>query len=300
MDITIVFRACIKTVRTMNKTLEGKEKESKSTLLQNSRDPNLKSPKEIIKQICQLQKFFADNKIAYLNVVNYLSTKKTMTEMDRMEIDTEAEKIISLCTTMIHEYRSTIGKQKLTPQAYEHYDNVIKSVEKYLKNVSKVYTETKAIRVKKVIEMHKISKLETTNKNAVERESPKLKMPNTPAQEHSKEIVSDLSAEEMQMFETENDMLYNELNSLSREVKEMESKVVHIAELQDQFTHNVLEQEKNIDRIANIVQATTDDMRDANEQIRQAIQRNAGLRVWVLFFLLVMSFSLIFLDWYND
>lgn len=43
-----------------------------------------------------------------------------------------------------------------------------------------------------------------------------------------------------------------------------------------------------------------ENVKDANEQIRQAIQRNAGLRVWVLFFLLVMSFTLLFLDWYNE
>lgn len=80
----------------------------------------------------------------------------------------------------------------------------------------------------------------------------------------------------------------------------MESKVVHIAELQELFTEKVLQQEKDIERIADTVVGSTENIKDANEQIRQAIQRNAGLRVWVLFFLLVMSFSLLFLDWYND
>ena len=44
----------------------------------------------------------------------------------------------------------------------------------------------------------------------------------------------------------------------------------------------------------------TENVKDANDQIREAIQRNAGLRVYILFFLLVMSFSLLFLHWYND
>lgn len=59
-------------------------------------------------------------------------------------------------------------------------------------------------------------------------------------------------------------------------------------------------QKQDIDRIANNVVGATENVRDANEQIKQAIQRNAGLRVYVLFFLIVMSFSLLFLDWYND
>lgn len=59
-------------------------------------------------------------------------------------------------------------------------------------------------------------------------------------------------------------------------------------------------QESDIARIANTVVSATENVKDANEQIKQAIQRNAGLRVYILFFLLVMSFSLLFLDWYND
>lgn len=59
-------------------------------------------------------------------------------------------------------------------------------------------------------------------------------------------------------------------------------------------------QQHNIDRIVSAVMGTTENVKDANEQIRQATQRNAGLRVWSLFFLLVMSFSLLFLDWYYD
>jgi len=41
-------------------------------------------------------------------------------------------------------------------------------------------------------------------------------------------------------------------------------------------------------------------LKDGNEELRKAIQRNASIRVYILFFLLVMSFSLLFLDWYNE
>ena len=62
----------------------------------------------------------------------------------------------------------------------------------------------------------------------------------------------------------------------------------------------MLQQETEIERIAAAVIGSTENVKDANDQIRGAIQRNAGFRVWVLFFLLVLSFSLLFLDWYND
>ncbi|KAH8404651.1 hypothetical protein KR215_006264 [Drosophila sulfurigaster] len=109
-----------------------------------------------------------------------------------------------------------------------------------------------------------------------------------------------LSAEDIQLFEAENVHIYNFLQGVSEEVEQIEKNVVDIAQLQDIFTEKVAMQQQNIERIVSAVVGTTENVKDANEQIRQATQRNAGLRVWSLFFLLVMSFSLLFLDWYYD
>ncbi|XP_001849452.2 syntaxin-18 [Culex quinquefasciatus] len=114
------------------------------------------------------------------------------------------------------------------------------------------------------------------------------------------EDEEELSPEDIQIFESENVQLYNELKGLSEEVEQIEKNVVDIAHLQEIFTEKISLQKTDIDRIANIVVGTTENVKDANEQIKQAIQRNAGLRVWVLFFLIVMSLTLLFLDWYND
>lgn len=318
MDITTLFKACVKTVRTTNKSLGVKDQNS-NILKRRPKDANLDKAKEILKQITNLQNVFLENKAAYLNVLNYLSTNKTMTEFDRQQIDTMAESIISECTNLINEYKQEVAALPKSAQKEEHYKYIAESLSRYLKNVSKVYTEAKAVRVKRVIETHKLSKLETKpigssfetihkpsksllndSSNSTDSMTNNVKeMPRIP-QSTSINYEEELSAEEMQMFEAENELLYNELNSISDEVKQMESKVVHIAELQELFTEKVLQQEKDIDRIATTVVGSTENMKDANEQIRQAIQRNAGLRVWVLFFLLVMSFSLLFLDWYND
>lgn len=130
------------------------------------------------------------------------------------------------------------------------------------------------------------------------------------------------SAEDIQMFESENSQLYNELKGLSEEVEQIEKSVFGIAKLQEIFTEKVClccpcvwmamayiqysyilqvtTQKHDIDRIVTTVVGATENIKDANEQIKQAMQRNAGLRVWVLFFLIVMSFTLLFLDWYND
>jgi len=86
----------------------------------------------------------------------------------------------------------------------------------------------------------------------------------------------------------------------SFQVKNIESKAVRIAELQELFTEKILEQDQDIERIDSIAVNTTENIVDANTEIRSAIQTNAGLRVYILFFILVLSFTLLFLDWYND
>lgn len=110
----------------------------------------------------------------------------------------------------------------------------------------------------------------------------------------------ELNPDDMQLLEQENKQLYTDLQGLSDEVEMIQKNVVGIAKLQDLFTEKVVLQKGDIERIANTVVGATENVKDANEQIKQAIQRNAGLRVYVLFFLLVMSFTLLFLDWYND
>lgn len=58
-----------------------------------------------------------------------------------------------------------------------------------------------------------------------------------------------LSPEDIKVFEAENEQLYNELNTLSEEVEQIESKVVEIAQLQEIFTEKVQDQDRNLERI---------------------------------------------------
>ncbi|KAF5300106.1 hypothetical protein FQA39_LY11298 [Lamprigera yunnana] len=298
MDITLLFKACVNTVRTTNKALGIKDRNT--NILKVSRDNNLSKAKVIVKQIAKLHDFLLENKLAYLNVINYLSTNKTMTELDRQGVDEMALKIINMCATQLGTYRQNIYNKRYTKQEREHYENVIDSVDKYLKQVSKIYTEVKAVRVKRVLEAHKLAKLETKTTESTEKKiitnhiRKSISIAAVPITS-TETIENQLSPEEVQMFESENDILFDELNSISDEVKEIESKVVHISELQELFTEKVLQQEQDIERIATTVATSTDNVKDANEQIRQAIQRNAGLRIGTMISTLFLYFVIFML-----
>ena len=108
-----------------------------------------------------------------------------------------------------------------------------------------------------------------------------------------------LSPEEASMMEMENEKLMDHLSSLENQVDQVQSKVVKIAELQSIFTEKVLQQAEGLEKVAEEAVASTENVKEGNEAIRQAIQNKASYRVYILFIILVFSFSLLFLDWYN-
>jgi syntaxin 18 len=328
MDITTLFKACVKTIRTRNKALGvGDADKSRIFGTRTQKSEFSIGTKEVLGQITRLRDFLLEHRKAYLNFASHLSDTPQMTNAERDKIDCGAQRIMNTCSHLIQDLKKVPQKLEGSPQLLEHRHSVLDLIESYLKSVCKIYSEQRAIRVKRALDVQKMSKLESDSKKSYDNSvtddnyindflisskenevqsnhtSSIWEVVETSSNTSMPSFFSEddqLSSEEMQMFESENAQLYNELNSLTEEVKQIESKVVRIAELQEIFTEKVLQQEKDVDRISSTVIGATENVKAANEQIRQAIQRNAGLRVWILFFFLVMSLSLLFLDWYND
>ncbi|XP_040094282.1 syntaxin-18 isoform X2 [Oryx dammah] len=248
-----------------------------------------------------------------------------MTDTERDQIDQDAQTFMRTCSEAIQQLRTQAHKEIHSQQVKEHRTAVLDFVEDYLKRVCKLYSEQRAIRVKRVVDKKRLSKLEP-EPNAKTRESmssekvsqsPSKDSEEKPIPEEYPEKVpveaqpelgswgdgkgeDELSPEEIQMFEQENQRLIGEMNSLFDEVRQIEGKVVEISRLQEIFTEKVLQQEAEIDSIHQLVVGATENIKEGNEDIREAIKNNAGFRVWVLFFLVMCSFSLLFLDWYDS
>ncbi|XP_049871504.1 syntaxin-18 [Pectinophora gossypiella] len=324
MDITPLFKACIRTVKTRNKAfgIQSPGGDDKHRLLRSKPKSGFtNSAKDITSQITRLRDFLLEHRERYLSFFNNV-TGDEMSDAERDQIDTGAQRIINTCSHLLKEFRNDNRKLSVSPQMRDYMDAVIDLIDSYLKAVCKIHSELKALRVKRALDIRKLSRLELPQiksnipnpfiPDRVKEEEKEIEVENEETDntktkldlsENEVAVMSDegqLSAEELQMFESENLQLFNELNSMTEEVRQIESKVLHIAELQEIFTEKVLQQEQDIDRISTTVVGATENVKDANEQIKQAIQRNAGLRVYILFFLLVMSFTLLFLDWYND
>lgn len=107
------------------------------------------------------------------------------------------------------------------------------------------------------------------------------------------------SAEELKMFKDEGTRIYQEMNSMNDEVKQIGQKLTEIARLQEAFSENVLKQDADLISLNSTTIASTESIREGNEQLREAMRKNAGFRVFVLFFITTLAFVVLFLDWYN-
>lgn len=266
MDITPLFKACIKTVKARNKAfgIQSPLSEDKQRILRSKpKSGFMISAKEITSQITRLRDFLLEHREGYLSFFN--TTDIQMSEAERDQIDTGAQRIINTCSHLLKEFRNDNRKLSVPPQTREFMDAAIDLIDNYLKAVCKIHSELKAIRVKRALDMRKLSRLEfprtksnipnafLTDNVAVKPQEEAQEFPddqldtkqeknNLNMSENEVAVMSDegeLSPEELQMFESENVHLLNELNSMTEEVKQIESKVLHIAELQEIFTEKV-------------------------------------------------------------
>lgn len=248
MDITLLFKACVKTIRTRNTALGVNLPElDKNRILsshKNNQTAFTNKAREVLNLITRLRDFLLEHRKAYLNISGHLSTLPKMSDYERDKIDTGAQRIMKTCSQQITEFRRDASLSEGQPQLIEHQNAVVDLLDAYLKSVCKIYYEQKATRLKRNSEVQKMSRLESETV-ANERQTVSQDKPNLYVEQLSirtdvdsekssvrTSVLSvddttsfsslsqedDFTAEELQMFENENEQLYNDLNSLVDEV----------------------------------------------------------------------------------
>ncbi|KAJ0023553.1 hypothetical protein NQD34_003452 [Periophthalmus magnuspinnatus] len=311
MDITLLFKASVKTVKTRNKAIGIGFDSGKDEILRRGRTKSGFCPRarEVVTNISKLKDFLLQHRKDYVSAGSLMSCEVSrMTESERDQIDQDAQIFMRTCSEAIRTLRHEAEKQVGSAQTKDHRGAVLDLIESYLRGVCKLYSEQRAVRVKRVVDKKRLSRLLPEHHKrhvtpvAVKpaaRPVPEAVDPTGDLWEEGQE-EDELSPEEIQMFEQENQRLISEMNSLVDEVKQIEGKVVEISRLQEIFAEKVLQQETEIDNIHQLVVGATENVKEGNEDIREAIKNNAGFRVWILFFLVMCSFSLLFLDWYDS
>jgi len=333
MDTTNVFRECVALCQERNQDLNSGARQNLSQRLGSrlKKRSHLNSKcLQLVQNITHTKSFLLANRNNYINIYSALMSQSSrMTDTERDQIDQQMHQFTQTCLQLLKSLKQEIPKEVRSKEELKHMNAVVDIICNYLRSVCDIHSEMKAIRIKRVFERQKMSRLETSlpSKSSLDRapqssgnqesidgsrqttddshgdptrqkDDLRSEIPRQKKEEFSEPEVN-LDPEEELLLAQENAQMYDEMTSMVDEVKQIESKVVEIARLQELFTEKVLEQEEDLNKLNQTVVGSTENIKDGNEFIREAMKKNAGLRVWVLFFIIVLSFTVLFLDWYN-
>ena len=125
MDITPLFKASIKTVRTRNKALGLGKPEEASRIFPRPAKESSKfqtRAKDIVSNVAKLGEFLTENRRAYLDIgsIQLFNHTPKLSLADRAEFDSTTQLIIQRCSQHITELRQENASSPANPQTKEH------------------------------------------------------------------------------------------------------------------------------------------------------------------------------------
>ncbi|WVW79374.1 hypothetical protein I302_101342 [Kwoniella bestiolae CBS 10118] len=109
-----------------------------------------------------------------------------------------------------------------------------------------------------------------------------------------------LSSEQIQQFESENNILLENMSTTLSSVLSAETSLMEISKLQNELIQHLSSQTEMIDQLYSEAIDSVGSMDKANEQLKKARENNREGRVFLLVFLIGASLGLLFLDWYSS
>lgn len=279
----------------------------------------------ITKMRCHLIKRAED----YLGIYSCLPGK-SMSDSSREQLENDVETLIQVCNKKLNLLQSEVTKFTNSDQMINHRVAIVELVMRHLNDFVRCYSELRTLRVKRVIERQQMDRLEqiSNKKESIDytAESKNEKLDDKSYASLSSSITHDTDSfsghrqvqsndfnqtyeetpsQEMNLtltqvqLQEENSAIHDELLSVVDEIKTIGSKVVQIAKLQQLFTERVMEQDVELSRLHDTAIRSSENVREGNELIRDAMMKNASTRAFFLFYIVTLGLTVLFLDWYN-
>ncbi|KAH7643801.1 hypothetical protein HUG17_6163 [Dermatophagoides farinae] len=271
--------------------------------------------RELVASITCMRDYLLANKKDYVNIYNsilYLSS--AMTDEERDQIDKDVQDFVKLGNDVIKILRVEL-KSRTTNQQFEHELNAINLVEMYLRSINDMHNKNKALRLRRNLYTQKFFRLNKsfTNSNnkidgidgssssddQVTGKIIKIKKDMKPSNKRidgQKQVNnSNLNVKSFYNNEYHNESSSNKEQINSRLAPEEQKQF----QLEKLFSENVLKQECDLNNLNQSTITSNESIREGNEQLREAMRKNAGFRVWILFFITTLAFVVLFLDCRN-
>uniref|UniRef100_A0A5B7BPP1 Putative syntaxin-81 n=1 Tax=Davidia involucrata TaxID=16924 RepID=A0A5B7BPP1_DAVIN len=246
---------------------------------------------------------------------DYIDLHRT-TEQERDSIEHEVTVFIKACKEQIDILKSSINDEEENSKGWlgirgdnsnadtiAHKHGVVLILSEKLHAVTSQFDQLRAVRfqdaINRAIPRRKMKRGGTSNSTDISKTNNlELREPDH-AELRESEVHTEPIMVQQQLLDEETRALQVELTGLLDAVQETETKMVEMSALNHLMSTHVLQQAQQIEQLYEQAVEATNNVELGNKELSQAIQRNSSSRTFLLLFLFVLTFSIIFLDWYN-
>ena len=121
----------------------------------------------------------------------------------------------------------------------------------------------------------------------------------TPIDSDDEDAEIELTSSQILQFEEENANILRAVEDVLQSVQLAESRLLDISALQTELVVQLARQTEVVDALYDEAMTSQNEVERGNVQLRQARERAQSSRKWILFFILMATFALLFLHWYD-
>lgn len=235
---------------------------------------------------------------------DYVDLHRT-TEQERDDIEREVSDFIKACKEQIDNLQKRINDEEKNGtsrtwsksshvDAVAHKHGVVLISSDRLQAVSNQFDRMRSVRfhntINRVVPRRKPQRLSAS------RSSEGSKSDHA---ESTQELAYTPARVQEQLLDDETQALQVELSSLLDAVQETETKMVEVSALNHLMSTHVLQQAQQIEQLYEQAVEATHNVEKGNRELSQAIQRNSCGTTSLILFFAVLTFSVLFLHWYN-
>ncbi|CAI0377452.1 unnamed protein product [Linum tenue] len=230
---------------------------------------------------------------------DYMDMHRT-TEQERDSIEQEVAEFVKACKEQIDILKNSISNEDTNAKGWlgiradssnadtiAHKHGVVLILSEKLHAVTSEFDKLRAIRFQDAI-----------NKRIPRRKQKRVVNPSSTV---ASGILDQPELKETDETQLERPRLQQqvELTNLLDAVQQTETKMVEMSALNHLMSTHVLQQAQQIEHLYDQAVEATKNVELGNKELSQAIQRNSSSRTFLVLFLFVLTFSILFLDWYS-
>ncbi|KAL2928050.1 Syntaxin-81 [Bienertia sinuspersici] len=266
------------------------------------RTPFMKSSLKTLESIGELEQYLMKHKRDYVDL-------HRTTEQERDSIEQEVTSFVKLCQKQIDILKASISDEEANSKGWlgmrtdgsnadiiAHKHGVVLILSEKLHSVTSEFDRLRAIRFQDVLNRamprRKRNRIPDSNsKDPLMSKHSEIKEPD--------EVEPSPQRVQEQLLDDDTRALQVELSSLLDAAQETETKMVEMSALNHLMSTHVLQQAQQIEYLYDQAVEATKNVDLGNKELTQAIQRNSSSRTFLLLFLIVLTLSVLFLDWYS-